>query len=101
MPRPKKSVHAHIYAVGSLVTMAGQPDTISIDAVTDDGRHVYIDFPVSDFSAEKFGKNKSRARRMRSLAETLIRHADRLDNTPDSECGCWSAQHLGSCIHSK
>lgn len=80
MPRQKNAVHAHIQSVGSLISVDGD---LKMDAITDDNRRVFVGFNVGRYSVEAFGRNVATARQMRSLAETLMRHAERLENTPD------------------
>jgi hypothetical protein len=84
MSRTKKPVTARVYGVGSLMSMTGDPQTLFIDAVTEDDRRVFVGFKASDWSVEKFGKNVSEARRMRELAKTLMKAADKLEAIPDT-----------------
>lgn len=91
MPRTKTPVTATVYAVGSLVSLSGDPDTLFMDARTDDNRRVFIGFKTSEWAVNAKGKNVSEAERMRTLAETLLRAAEKLEMQPDNrecrECG--------------
>jgi hypothetical protein len=75
--RRRRPVHAEVISVRSLIWVGrdgdGGPKDPCIDAVTDDGRRVYVRL-VRDAAYRA-----APADRMRELAETLLRQADKLE----------------------
>lgn len=79
MSRPKRDATGRVRGIGGLMTIrdeAGRAVPAIHGQLDKDGRRVLLRIEPTGWERERFGDAQATARKLRMLADTLIRHAD-------------------------